>query len=214
MEIKEIDKRYSELASSDCCLSCGGAIDYSEAKIDEICVDLGSGRGTDVLRLAEIVGENGFAYGIDISEGMIEKATSNAKKFNVKNVKFVKSELEKIELPNKIANLVISNCTINHASNKNAVWSEVYRVLKGNGRFIVSDIYSTKTVPEKYKNDAVAVAECWAGSVTKDEYLKTLNDTGFENIKILEESKPYPKGKIEVVSITISGYKPACNCKK
>ena len=74
----EINKRYSELAESSCCLSCGGAINYSEAQPGEVCVDLGSGRGTDVLRLAENVGEGGFVYGIDISDGMIEKARSTA----------------------------------------------------------------------------------------------------------------------------------------
>jgi len=214
MEVEEINKRYSELATSDCCLSCGGALNYSDAKDGEICVDLGSGRGTDALRLAEKVGQNGFVYGIDISDGMNEKATANAKKFKVTNIQFVKSELENINLPSKSANLVISNCTINHAADKQAVWKEVYRILKGGGRFIVSDIYATKPVPEEYKNDPVAVAECWAGSVTKDEYLKTLFETGFDNIKIIEESTPYSKGKIEVASLTIAGYKPNCCCSK
>ena len=101
MEIKEINTRYSELAESDCCLSCGGAINYAEPKTGEVCVDLGSGRGTDVLRMAESVGETGYVYGIDISDGMLEKARSNAEKFEVKNVSFVRSELEKLELLTK-----------------------------------------------------------------------------------------------------------------
>ncbi|OFX16921.1 MAG: hypothetical protein A2033_19360 [Bacteroidetes bacterium GWA2_31_9] len=214
MEIKEINKRYTELSGSDCCLSCGGAIDYSGAKTGDICVDLGSGRGTDVMRLAEIVGETGFVYGIDISEGMLQTARRNAEKFGVKNVKFVKSDLEKIDLPSKTANIIISNCTINHASDKQAVWNEIYRILKGSGKFIVSDIFSKEDVPEEYQTDPVAVAECWAGSVTKDVYLNQLKKAGFENITILEESKPYLKGKIEVSSFTIAGTKPACNCGK
>ena len=74
MEFTEINNRYSELAESNCCLSCGGAINHSEAQPGEICVDLGSGRGGDVIRLAEIVGAEGFVYGIDISDGMISKA--------------------------------------------------------------------------------------------------------------------------------------------
>ena len=187
MEIKEINKRYTELSGSDCCLSCGGAIDYSGAKTGDICVDLGSGRGTDVMRLAEIVGETGFVYGIDISEGMLQTARRNADKFGVKNVKFVKSDLEKIDLPSKIANIIISNCTINHAADKQAVWNEIYRILKGKGKFIVSDIFSKEEVPEKYRTDPVAVAECWAGSVTKEVYLHQLKKAGFENITILEE---------------------------
>lgn len=212
MAIVEINKRYTELASSDCCLSCGSAIEYAGAQQGEVCVDLGSGRGTDVLRLADEVGETGFVYGIDISEGMIEKARLNAEKFGVGNVKFLRSELEKMEIPTKSVHLVISNCTINHAENKQAVWNEIYRILKGNGRFIVSDIYATSPVPAEYRNDPVAVSECWAGSVTREEYMETLEKAGFVNVNVLEESVPYPKGKIEVVSFTIAGFKPACNC--
>ena len=85
MEIKEINNRYSELAESECCLSCGGAINYAEPKTGEVCVDLGSGRGTDVLRMAESVGATGFVYGIDISDGMLDKARRNAEKFGVTN---------------------------------------------------------------------------------------------------------------------------------
>jgi len=85
MKYTEINKRYSELAESTCCLSCGGAINYSEARPGEICVDLGSGRGTDVLRLAENVGRTGFVYGIDISDGMIQKATGTASRIGITN---------------------------------------------------------------------------------------------------------------------------------
>jgi ubiquinone/menaquinone biosynthesis C-methylase UbiE len=215
MSLIEINKRYSELAKSDCCLSCGGAINYSEVKPGEVCVDLGSGRGTDVMRLAESVGESGFVYGIDISDGMIEKATDTAKRLNVTNVKFVRSELEKIALDDAIADLVISNCTINHAADKQVVWNEIYRILNKGGRFVVSDIYSTSPVPEEYRNDPVAVSECWAGSVTRDEYLTQLEKAGFKSVNIIEESAPYDKGQIKVVSWTIAAQKPAnCSCKK
>jgi len=213
MEVKEINNRYSQLAESDCCLSCGGAINYAEPLAGEVCVDLGSGRGTDVLRMAESVGETGFVYGIDISDGMLEKARQNAAKFNAANVRFVHSELEDLDLPDKVANLVISNCTINHASNKQAVWNEIYRILKKGGRFVVSDIYSTDTVPDEYRNDPVAISECWAGSVTREEYLAQLENAGFSSVTILEESAPYDKGKIKVCSWTIAAKKPSgCSC--
>ena len=78
MNYTEINKRYSELAESTCCLSCGGALNYAEAGINEVCVDLGSGSGTYVLRLAENVGKDGFVYGIDISDGIIQKSISTA----------------------------------------------------------------------------------------------------------------------------------------
>ncbi len=217
MNITAINIRYGALADTDCCLSCGGAINYSAPKPGEVCVDLGSGRGTDVLRMAEEVGETGFVYGIDVSDGMLEKARQNAAKFDVKNVRFLRSDLENLNLDDEIADLVISNCTINHAADKDTVWSEVYRILKKGGRFVVSDIYATTPIAEEYRNDPVAIAECWAGSVTRTEYLATLYKKGFQGIEIIEESKPYAKGKAEVASLTITGKKPSgggCGCKR
>ena len=216
MDYSAINIRYGELANSQCCLSCGGAINYAQPKTGEVCVDLGSGRGTDALRMADQVGETGFVYGIDISEGMLEKARQNASKLEVRNVKFLHNTLDKIELTDKTVDLVISNCTINHAADKDAVWGEVYRILKKGGRFVVSDIYATSPISEEYRNDPVAIAECWAGSVTREEYLETLDRIGFTRVEIIEESKPYPKGKAEVASITIAGLKPkgGCSCQK
>lgn len=208
MDFSNINLRYSQLAKSDCCLSCSGALNYSRIQTGEICVDLGSGRGTDVLRMADQTGEEGFVYGIDISDGMLATARENAVKFGVSNVKFIRSGLEKLELPDRLADLVVSNCTINHASDKVAVWKEVFRILKEGGRFVVSDIYATTPVPEEYRNDPVAVAECWAGSVTRPEYLETLAVAGFGSVTILEESTPYPKGKVVVSSFTVAGEKP------
>jgi ubiquinone/menaquinone biosynthesis C-methylase UbiE len=209
MSLVEINKRYSDLATSDCCLSCGGAINYAEAQPDEVCVDLGSGRGTDVIRLAEAVGKNGFVYGIDISDGMIEKAFDTATKLGITNVKFIKSQLEHLKLNDQLADLVISNCTINHAVDKQTVWNEIFRILKNGGRFVISDIYSSAPVPDEYRNDPIAISECWAGSVTRDEYIQQLRNAGFLNISVLEESAPYPKGKIMVSSWTIAGKKSA-----
>jgi ubiquinone/menaquinone biosynthesis C-methylase UbiE len=208
MVYTEINKRYSELAESSCCLSCGGALNYAQASEGEVCVDLGSGRGTDVLRLAETVGNDGFVFGIDISEGMINKAASTAEKLGVTNVRFMQSPLEKLNLKDSNADLVISNCTINHSADKQAVWHEIYRILKKGGRFVVSDIYSLKPVPEEFRTNPVAVSECWAGSVTREEYLDQLKNAGFSSVSIIEESTPYEKGKILVSSWTISGKKP------
>jgi len=212
MDTEQIQIRYTLLAEDDnCCLSCGGAVSYSNAGKGEVCVDLGSGKGTDVLRLAEEVGDTGKVYGIDVSEGMLRKAQKNADKLGISNVKFVKSELEDLKVDSDTVNLVISNCTINHASDKFRVWSEIERILKNGGRFVVSDIYAINEVPDVYRNDPQAVAECWAGSVTKQEYLDTLTRVGFKSIEIIEESKPYKKGQVEVVSFTIAGQKKCCN---
>lgn len=207
MQIKTINERYTSLSGSSCCLSCGGAINYSGVKPGEVCVDLGSGRGNDVVRLADMAGENGFAYGVDISDGMIEKARELIAKFSISNASIIKSELEDIRLDDGIADVVISNCTINHASDKESVWKSIFRILKNGGRFVISDIYSLFPVPDQYRNDPQAVAECWAGAVTRGEYLETLERAGFTDIKIIEDSEPYAKGMIEVASWTVSGYK-------
>jgi len=212
MDFTEINNRYTELAESTCCLSCGGAIDHSQPQPGEVCVDLGSGRGTDAIRLAEIVGAEGFVYGIDISDGMINKAMRTAENLGIKNVSFLQSPLEKIKIDDNIVDLVISNCTINHASDKQAVWNEVFRILKRGGRFIVSDIYAPVAIPDEYRNDPVAIAECWAGSVTREEYLGQLEKAGFTSVRIVEESTPYEKGKTMVASWTLEGFKPASSC--
>ncbi len=213
MDTKAIDTRYSKLAEDSCCLSCGGAIGYSEPQVGEFCADLGCGRGNDAIRMAQTVGESGKVFGLDISDGMLEKARKNAEKLGIANVEFIKTDLESLPLPDKSVHLVISNCTINHANNKLAVWSEIHRILKGGGRFVVSDIYSTADVPEEYRNDPDAVAECWAGAITRDKYFETLRQAGFQDIDVLEESKPYDKGKIQVASFTIMGHKASCCCK-
>jgi arsenite methyltransferase len=203
-----INERYSRLSKTTCCLSCGSALKYGEPQIGEIGVDLGSGRGNDVLRIAEMVGESGFAYGIDLADGMLNAAEARAARLGISNARFLKSELERIMLEEGTADFVISNCTINHARDKIAVWGEIYRILKRGGRFVVSDIYSLGRVPDAYREDPVAVAECWAGAVERDEYLHTVENAGFVQIEIIEESAPYDKGRIQVASFTLRGKKP------
>jgi arsenite methyltransferase len=203
-----ISVRYSALADSSCCLSCGGAATYAEPQEGEVCVDLGSGRGTDALRMADQVGTRGMVYGIDLSEGMLEKARRTAERLGVANARFLRAELEELPLEDGVADLVISNCTINHADDKLKVWQGIQRVLKPGGRFVVSDIYSLEPVPERYRQDPQAVAECWAGAVTREEYFRQLGQAGFPEVRVLEESAPYDKGAIRVASFTIAAVKP------
>lgn len=207
LNVASINERYTNLSETTCCLSCGGAINHAGVQPGEVCLDLGSGRGNDVIRMAEEAGENGFAYGIDLSDGMVKKARTNLDKFGVTNAEIIQSEMESLPLNDNSVDITISNCTINHSSNKEAVWSEVFRVLKPGGRFVVSDIYATAPIADEYRNDPQAVAECWAGAVTRAEYLTMLEETGFTNIKILEESEPYAKGMAEVASFTVYGEK-------
>ena len=207
LNVQSINDRYTNLSETTCCLSCGGAINHAGVRPGEVCLDLGSGRGNDVMRMAEEAGENGYAYGIDLSDGMVNKARTNLEKFDVTNAEIIQSDMESLPLKDNTVDVTISNCTINHSSNKEAVWNEVFRVLKAGGRFVVSDIYATEPIADEYRNDPEAVAECWAGAVTRAEYLNMLEETGFSNIKILEESEPYSKGKAEVASFTVYGEK-------
>jgi len=210
---EELNARYSALAESSCCLSCGGAIDHAKPLIGEVCVDLGSGRGADVFRMADAVGPTGHVYGIDTAEGMLNRARTQAAALGVENATFVQSELESLKLPDRGVDLVLSNCTINHAWDKAKVWSEVFRILKPGGRFVVSDIYATEEVPERYRDDPKAVAECWAGAVERHTTFEMLEATGFHKIELLEESEPYDKGEIVVASFTVTGRRPGgCSC--
>lgn len=204
-----VEVRYGKLAKESCSLSCGGAIRHSKVEPGDSCLDLGCGRGKDLLSLAEIAGPGGHVFGIDISGQMLKRAEKAINGAGLQNVSLIKSEFETIPLKDGSLNLIISNCAINHASNKQAVWNEVYRTLKVGGRFVVSDIYSLTPVPEHCRTNPEAVAECWAGSVTKEDYLAQLAGAGFKAIDVLEESKPYPKGEISVVSWTISAVKKA-----
>lgn len=206
--VAEIAQRYSTLAETSCCLSCGGAAERAKPTTGEVCVDLGSGRGTDALRMADEVGSDGFVWGIDIADGMLEKARATAARLGATNVRFEKAELEHLPIPNQSVDLVISNCVLNHARDKAAVWSEIHRILKPGGRFVVSDIFSSVPVPDKFRLDPEAVAECWAGADTREVYLRTVQNAGFSDISVLEESAPYPKGSIEVSSFTLQGWKP------
>lgn len=204
-----VSSRYEALAGSACCLSCGGAADLAEPQPGEVCVDLGSGRGEEALRLADTVGPAGFVYGIDITPAMIEKARRTAAKLGVRNVAFLQADLADLPLEEAAADLVVSNCVLNHAADKKAVWREIHRVLKPGGRFVISDIFAIEEVPEVYRTDPAAVAECWAGAVTRAEYFDAVTAAGFAEVRVLEESSPYDKGRIRVASLTLSGLKPA-----
>ncbi|MBK7401498.1 MAG: methyltransferase domain-containing protein [Myxococcales bacterium] len=209
-----IETRYQELAESSCCLSCGTAVGHCRPEPGQVCVDLGSGRGTDVLRLAEQVGPTGHAYGLDITEAMLDKARKTATKLGVENATFLRSELEELALPDCTADWVTSNCVLNHAADKGRVWREIARILKKGGQFVVSDIYAVEPVAAEYRDDPAAIAECWAGAITKDEYLLHVQRAGLVDVRILEEGEPYAKGKARVVSFTLAGRKTpgCCSC--
>jgi arsenite methyltransferase len=185
-----IQNRYGALAESSCCLSCGSTVAHIDAQPGQVCLDLGSGRGSDVLRLAERVAPGGHAYGVDITDQMLEAARRTARKLGVMNATFLRAELTALPLESASVDWVTSNCV---------------RVLKPGGRFVVSDIYAVAPIAQMYQSDPEAIAECWAGAVTKHEYLEGIASAGLGHIEILEESVPYQKGHAEVASFTIAG---------
>src|SRR5450759_1104073 len=127
-----VDKRYAGLATSCCSLSCGEALDLAAPALGDVLVDLGCGRGQDVIRAAGRVGASGQAIGVDRTKEMIDKARATVPPF-LSNARFVCCDLAVLDLESGCANVVISNCTINHAADKEAVYREIHRVLAPGG---------------------------------------------------------------------------------
>jgi len=204
---KKIQVRYAAEAETSCCLSCGGALEKGEPQPGEVVIDLGSGRGNDVLKAALKVGPEGKAYGIDFTEDMIQAANRNAEKLKVSNTGFLLGKIDDTPVKDSMADLVISNCTINHAKNKSLVYKEIYRILKPGGRFVVSDVIATEKLPAAVVADPEAWAGCYGGAIPKEEYFQSVSEGGFDNIEILEESEPYDKQGVMVQSLTIRSNK-------
>ncbi|MDH5720305.1 MAG: methyltransferase domain-containing protein [Spirochaetia bacterium] len=204
---EKIQIRYLKEAGSNCCLSCGGALDFADLKEGETMIDLGSGRGHDVIKAADMVTPSGHVYGIDFTDEMIKTAEKNIEKLKITNAKILKSDISNIPLESETVDAVISNCVINHALDKEKVFREIFRLLKTGGRFIVSDVISESELPEEVKNDPEAWAKCYGGAIPKNDYFSAVENAGFNNIDILEESNSYEKGGVLVRSITIRSYK-------
>lgn len=200
-----IQNRYAALAETTSCLSCGSAASRCEPDAGQVCVDLGCGRGRDALSLAGRVGPGGHVYGVDLTAAMLEAARAAAVSAGIENVTFIHSSLESLALPDGVADWVVSNCALNHASDKARVWAEIARVLKPGGRFVVSDIFAVEPIAEAFRNDPVAVAECWAGAETRDAYLGHIGGAGLIEVQVTDESEPYDKGHARIQSFTVSG---------
>ena len=207
-----IQARYEELADSSCCLSCGSAAVQCDPTEGQVCVDLGCGRGTDALRLAEKVGPTGRVFGIDVTDAMLDKARKTAKKLGVANATFFRADLETIPLPDASVDWVTSNCVLNHVADKARVWREIGRILKPGAQFVISDIFAVEPIAPEDRADPEAVAECWAGAVTRDEYLRDVLGAGLVDLRITEESAPYRKGRATVASFTLVGRKLGACC--
>jgi len=165
-------------------LGCGNPTALAELKTGERVLDLGSGGGIDVLLSARRVGPTGFAYGLDMTDAMLELAERNRIEANVENVRFLKGVIEDIPLPDNAVDVVISNCVINLSADKGQVLREAYRVLTPGGRFAVSDIVFLGHFPQAIRSDLEAWAGCIAGALEEETYRKLLTEAGFINIEI------------------------------
>jgi len=182
---------------------CGNPTDIASLREGETVLDLGSGGGIDVILAAQKVGPKGKAIGVDMTDEMISLANMNAAEAGVTNVEFRKGDIENLPLDDGSVDVVISNCVINLAPDKDRVFAEAYRVLKPGGRFIVSDILTDGGLPEHVKNDLDSWAGCIAGAIDGGEYMEKLRTAGFTDIKELAR-----RGSGGVYSAEIQGFKP------
>jgi arsenite methyltransferase len=174
---------------ADLNLGCGLPTEFAKMKPGDTVVDLGSGAGNDAFVARQVVGESGKVIGLDMTEAMIQRATLNAIKLNYMNVDFVLGDIEEMPLEDEIADVVVSNCVLNLVPDKARAFSETYRILKPGGHFSISDIVVAGNLPDAIKEDAEMYAGCVAGAIDKDEYLKIVKETGFENITIQKQKE-------------------------
>ena len=165
-------------------LGCGNPTALAELKPGEKVLDLGSGGGIDVLLSAKRVGPTGFAYGLDMTDPMLELAERNRQEAGIENVQFLKGIIEAIPLPENSVDVVISNCVINLSAEKGQVLREAYRVLTPGGRFAVSDIVVQGDLPPILRRDMESWAGCVAGALSEDTYRSLLHAAGFADIEI------------------------------
>lgn len=165
-------------------LGCGNPTALAELNEGETVLDLGSGGGIDVLLSAKRVGTTGKAYGLDMTEEMLELARKNQREAGVENVEFLKGDIESIPLPDESVDVVISNCVINLSVDKARVISESFRVLRPGGRFAVSDIVTRGAMPDDVRRSAELWAGCVAGALEETEFARLLRDAGFEDVDI------------------------------
>ena len=171
-------------------LSCGNPTASANLRPGEVVVDLGSGGGLDVFLAARKVGPTGKAIGIDMTQPMIDLAKRNAATADhgkpMTNVEFHLATIDHIPLPGASVDCVISNCVVNLAPDKPAVFREIARILKPGGRVAISDIALRKPLPAELANDIAAYTGCIAGAILIDEYQRKMLDAGFAHVQVID----------------------------
>ena len=165
-------------------LGCGNPTALAELHEGEVVLDLGSGGGIDVLLSAARVGPTGRAYGLDMTDEMLELARRNANAAGATNVEFLKGEIEHIPLPDNSVDVIISNCVINLSADKRQVLKEAFRVLKPGGRFAVSDVIVRGEVPAEVRRSMELWVGCVAGALEESEFRTLLKEAGFAKCSV------------------------------
>jgi arsenite methyltransferase len=188
-------------------VGCGAPLNFASLKEGETVVDLGSGAGVDAFLASKEVQESGKVIGIDFTDDMLKKAKSAAKEHGFKNVEFRKGDIENsIPVENDSVDAVISNCVINLTTDKVKAFKEVYRILKnaGKGRMIISDLVTSKEVNAQSVN-AEDWCSCIDGALTKENYVNSIKEGGFQDVKVLNEQLYMDDDKIgrKITSVVI-----------
>jgi ubiquinone/menaquinone biosynthesis C-methylase UbiE len=163
---------------------CGNPLGFAEVKEGDVVLDIGSGAGIDCLIAAEKVGASGRVIGIDFTPTMIGRAQENARAAGATNVEFRLGDAEKMPVEDESVDWVISNCVINLAPNKKAVFEEVYRVLKPGGRVSISDIVLGDDLPPHIASSIEALVGCVAGAIKEADYLKAMREAGLVDVQV------------------------------
>jgi len=210
---------------ADLGLGCGLPTEFAAIKKGDTVLDLGSGAGNDCFVASAIVGESGKIVGLDFTEEMLVKANKNLEKLKFKNISFVKGDIEEMPLENDTFDVIISNCVLNLVPDKNKAFAEMYRVLKTNGHFCVSDVVIVGELPQKLQEDAEMYAGCVSGAINIEKYLNIISENNFKNTTINKQKKieipdeillnymnqselqDFKTGKTGIFSITVSADK-------
>ncbi|QEC42088.1 arsenite methyltransferase [Pseudobacter ginsenosidimutans] len=214
-------------ADADLGLGCGLPTEYAHMKEGDTVIDLGSGAGNDCFIARKIVGPSGKVIGVDFTPAMIAKARENAEKLQFHNVEFRQGDIEDLPVTSNMADVIVSNCVLNLVPNKHKVFSEVYRALKPNGHFSISDIVLKGELAPSWKQVAELYAGCVSGAIQQEEYMGIIKEAGFSDIIIQKEKEillpddilkqylteddiaAFKASQNKIVSITVFAKKPA-----
>jgi arsenite methyltransferase len=186
-------------------LGCGNPTAVADLHEGEIVLDLGSGGGIDVLLSARRVGPTGRAYGLDMTDEMLELARRNQAEAGFQNVEFLKGNIEDIPLPDDSIDVVISNCVINLSGDKPSVFHEAARVLKPGGRFAVTDVVADPEMDEETRGDMEKWTGCIAGALTEAEFGRELGVAGFAEIEIQETHRVHQRAGSAIIRAKVPG---------